>query len=107
MPTETLNRNSYSVRGTRNGGDKRGNAANRRARKVWFLSPVAGFGGNGETVPCVHCQCELAFADIEADRIIPGGSYRRENVQPSCRPCNIERSDDASWTAPSLASAAS
>lgn len=107
MPDQPLNRNSYSVRGTRNGGDKRGSSANRRARKVWFLSAVSGFGGNGETVPCVHCSKPLGFADIEADRIIPGGSYRRDNVQPACRPCNIERSDDASWAAPSLASAAS
>jgi hypothetical protein len=89
--------NSYASRGSRNGGDKRGSAAARRARKAWFLSPLSGFGGNGETVPCVHCQTELAFEDIEADRIVPGGSYRRENVQPSCRPCNIARSDDSTW----------
>lgn len=92
------NRNSYSTRGTRNGGDKRGSAAARRARKMWFLSPVSGFGGNGVTVPCVHCAARLTFDLIEADRINPGGSYRRDNVQPSCRPCNISRSDKAEWS---------
>jgi hypothetical protein len=79
----------------RHGGDKRGSAASRRARKLWMLSPVAGFGGDGEKVPCVFCAVMLDFTTVEADRIIPGGSYRRENVQPACRPCNLERSDDA------------
>lgn len=92
------NLNSYSVRGSRNGGDKRGSAADRRARKVWFLSPVSGFGGDGQTVPCVHCAASLTFDQIEADRIYPGGSYRRDNVQPACRPCNISRSDKVEWS---------
>lgn len=83
----------------RNGGDKRGSAASRRVRKTWMLSPVAGFGGNGETVKCaLGCETVLTFATVEADRIVPGGSYRRENVQPACRPCNLARSDDGELT---------
>jgi hypothetical protein len=46
----------------------------------------------------VHCAEDLTFDLIEADRIYPGGSYRRENVQPSCRPCNISRSDRTDWS---------
>ena len=32
-------------------GDKRGNAQQRRARRVKMLSPEGGWGGNGEKVP--------------------------------------------------------
>jgi hypothetical protein len=71
----------------RNGGDKRGKASDRRARKVWMLWKF----GDGTTAPCVHCSKGLDYGTIEADRIIPGGSYARTNVQPSCRPCNIRR----------------
>jgi len=85
----------------RAGGDKRGSAASRRARKNWLLGAVedrnlgwAPFGGNGTTVPCVFCHEPLTFATVEADRIVPGGCYRRENVQPACRACNLARSDD-------------
>lgn len=71
-----------------------------------MLSPGAGaflagvwvfFGGNGVTVPCIHCGCELTFESVEADRIVPGGSYRRANVQPACRACNLSRSDNVEW----------
>ena len=94
----------------RAGGDKRGSAATRRARKLWLLCVIedrtlgwAPFGGNGETVPCVFCRKSLTFATIEADRIIPGGSYRRENVLPACRPCNLARSDDGDLTVEEIA----
>lgn len=78
----------------RHGGDKRGSAAARRARKVWMLATW----GDGEKCPCVHCGCELDFATVEADRIVPGGSYRRDNVQPACRGCNLARSDNEGWS---------
>lgn len=67
----------------RNGGDKRGKATDRRKRKTWLL---AYYGP-----ACVHCGKGLDFQSVEADRIVPGGSYARTNVQPSCRPCNIRR----------------
>jgi hypothetical protein len=95
----------------RPGGDKRGSAATRRARKQWLLGAIedrnlgwAPFGGNGTSVPCVFCKVLLTFATLEADRIIPGGAYRRENVQPACRPCNLARSDDGDLSASEIAS---
>lgn len=71
----------------RNGGDKRGSSHDRARRKVWMLA----FYGNHETAPCTHCGKDLTYTELEADRIIPGGSYARTNVQPSCRSCNIRR----------------
>lgn len=63
-----------------------------------MLSAEAGFKGDGVKVPCVHCEMMLTFETVEADRIIPGGSYRRENVQPSCAPCNKLRSNKTEWS---------
>ena len=75
----------------RPGGEHRGNARDRRARKLWLLSPVAGFGGNGERVPCAFCGEALDYAAVEADRFpIPGragGGYERGNIRPACRAC--------------------
>lgn len=73
----------------RNGGDKRGKAADRRKRKVWMLYMF----GNGTTCPCVHCGTQLTLGTMQQDRIIPGGSYARNNVQPSCESCNLLRAD--------------
>lgn len=79
------------------GYDKRGSAANRRARRAWLLSPVSGFGGDGKTVPCFHCGEPLGALAFEVDRFPVcghmGGSYRRDNVVPSCRFCNTNRCD--------------
>lgn len=75
----------------RNGGDKRGKAADRRRRKSWMLA----YYGDGERAKCVHCAKGLDFQTIEADRIVPGGSYARTNIQPSCRPCNIRRGNSS------------
>ena len=79
----------------RAGGEKRGNATDRRRRKLWMLAHF----GNGEVCPCAHCGAELDYATVEADRIIPGGSYRRANVQPACRGCNLARSNNPEWRA--------
>jgi 5-methylcytosine-specific restriction endonuclease McrA len=92
------------VRGGRPGGDQRGNAAARRARKGYLLV----LWGNGETCPCSYgCGTVLDWSSIEADRIIPGslgGTYRRENVIPACRSCNVARLDKSIWAfAPKLA----
>lgn len=89
---------------SRAGGDLRGNSAQRRARKGYLLI----FWGNGETCPCIYgCGRMLSFATVEADRIIPGslgGSYRRENVIPACRSCNVARLDKSLWSfAPNVA----
>jgi hypothetical protein len=92
----------------RAGGDRRGSNADRRRRKEWLLSPEASaeingvltfFGGDGTSVPCwLGCGTVLTFATVEADRIVPGGSYRRGNIAPACRPCNLARSDDGELT---------
>jgi hypothetical protein len=75
------------------GGDKRGSAASRRARKRWLLETF----GDGETCPCIHCQTTLDYDTVTADRIVPGASYSRSNIQPSCFACNRARSNDESW----------
>jgi len=77
----------------RAGGDKRGSAESRRARKLWMLATW----GDGTTCPCVHCGRSLTFITVEADRKIPGGPYRRSNVQPACRSCNLARSNNVAW----------
>lgn len=77
----------------RAGGEKRGNSTDRKRRKLWMLSHF----GNGTSVECVHCSTELTYKTVEADRIVPGGSYRHENVQPACRRCNLSRSNRTSW----------
>jgi hypothetical protein len=62
------------------------------------------FGGNGESVPCWWgCGRSVDQATVEADRIIPGGSYRRDNIVPACRPCNLARSDDGDLTPEEIA----
>jgi hypothetical protein len=83
----------------RNGGDRRGSSADRKRRREWLVSAASGFGGNGTKVPCYwKCGRELTTATVEADRVVPGGSYRRDNIVPACRPCNLARSDDADLT---------
>jgi hypothetical protein len=82
-------------------GGERGNSAQRRARKGYLLT----LWGNGENCLCIYgCGTILTFATVEADRIIAGGSYRRENVIPACRVCNVARSDKTLWSfAPNVA----
>lgn len=77
----------------RAGGDRRGSAKDRRRRKQWMLETW----GDGRSCPCTHCGAPLSFETVEADRIEPGGSYRRTNVQPSCRGCNLERGQHADY----------
>ena len=70
--------------------DKRGSVTDRRVRKMWLL---AMFGGQ-----CVHCLCTLTYDTVQADRIVPGGSYRRSNIQASCWSCNTARGNNVEWT---------
>lgn len=83
------------------GDDRRGNSRDRKARKVWLISTF----GNGVTAPCAHCERQLQLEEIEADRINPGGSYRRDNIQVSCGPDNRSRSNRPGWTPPRLRTA--
>jgi len=75
-------------RGTSN-TNARGNAEQRRRRKVWLLETF----GDGETVPCAfECGRMLTLATITVDRFpIPGcdgGTYRRGNIRAACGTCN-------------------
>jgi hypothetical protein len=93
----------------RAGGDRRGSGGDRRKRRWWLVSPESGFNGNGESVPCFWQCGRRVYAEtwlgpvVEADRIAPGGSYRRDNIVPACRPCNLARSDDGDLTANEIA----
>lgn len=72
-------------------GDPRGNSMARRRRRIWLLSIEAGWGGDGETVPCWDCGVLLEFDDLFVDRIIrgeDGGRYTNDNVAPHCCPCS-------------------
>lgn len=69
---------------------KRGNSKDRAARKRWLLKTY----GTGEKVACAHCEKELTYSTLTSDRIIPGhegGTYRHENIIPSCIECNNNR----------------
>ncbi|URC18190.1 HNH endonuclease [Mycobacterium phage Zenteno07] len=75
------------------GNDKRGSSYDRRARREWLVSPAAGFGGDGEKVPCWEpdCKAMVTVVTMCVDRIIPGeqgGTYRRNNIRPHCAPCS-------------------
>lgn len=74
----------------RAGGEKRGNSYARAARKLWMLEEH-DHDLEFDECRCVHCKMILYYETVTADRIIAGGSYRRENIQPSCQPCNIGR----------------
>jgi len=71
----------------RKGHDPRGSSADRLRRKVKLLY----WHGDGETCPCTHCGKDLTIETLQQDRIVPGGSYRMSNVQPSCQSCNLLR----------------
>lgn len=79
--------------------DTRGNAYDRARRKRWLLSPEAGHGGTGISVPCRWCGRRLVASTVEADRWPicghAGGSYRRGNIVPACRDCNAGRCSGA------------
>lgn len=77
-------------------GNQRGSSYQRRARKAWLLSPEAGWGGDGQSVPCWECGvlCGPDDAELIADRIIPwcqGGTYIRSNVAPHCDRCSHQQ----------------
>ena len=77
--------------------DKRGNAEDRRRRKLWLLrahDPDLG----PDRCRCFRTGCKriLTFDTVTADRIIPGiygGTYRHENLRAACLHHNIAQSD--------------
>lgn len=74
----------------RAGGEKRGNNKDRARRKHWMLW-AHDKDLDFDKCRCAHCSKELNYKSVTADRIIAGGSYKRENIQPSCLPCNQKR----------------
>lgn len=75
----------------RAGGEKRGNNVDRARRKAWMLATF-----DPELGPAAaRCRLQLSSGcvgvlnvdTITSDRIDPGGTYRHDNVQPACRPC--------------------
>lgn len=42
-------------------------------------------------IPCHWCKVMLTRSKFDVDRLIVGGSYRFENVVPSCTKCNRYR----------------
>lgn len=77
----------------RPGGELRGNVRNRAARRKWLLATFDKDLGPDRA----RCWLDLSPACLEyvdarsltVDRIHPGGSYRRDNIQPACRPCQV------------------
>lgn len=97
------------TRGTSNGND-RGSTETRRRRRAWLIeayaSDVPGFArcfrcgrlvynpDEYENEGCVTVATRegvYAARPLSIDRIIPGckgGTYARNNLRPSCLPCN-------------------
>lgn len=93
--------------GTVNGGD-RGSSYARRTRKRWLVEtfradvdllvldgvPISGYpverGRGAPACRCYRCGTLLTADTVSPDRIKPGvegGTYRRDNLRPSCLPC--------------------
>lgn len=67
--------------------DKRGSSRDRRRSKLALLAEF----GDGVTCPCAWCGAVLTALTLQRDRLDPRGTYRRENIVPSCGPCNRAR----------------
>ena len=98
-------------RGTSN-KNSAGSSEDRRKRKLWLIEtfradvdlwkPIPAFPAyeipagtrSGEEVQkccrCYRCGFLLTILTVTVDRIVPGcqgGTYRRNNIRPSCQPC--------------------
>lgn len=79
----------------RPGGEKRGSHLDRKRRRAWLLRTFDVDLGPD------RCRCWLDLSDrcleyldaktLTVDRINPGGSYAHGNIQPACRPCQLEQ----------------
>lgn len=70
--------------------NSRGSSRDRRRRREFLINKF----GDGTTCTCTHCPTVLTIKTVNADRIIPGwkgGTYRRDNIQPSCQPCGSKQ----------------
>jgi len=71
-------------------GNQRGSAEDRRRRTAWLF---VTFGVDG-VVTCTFCAVPMLPEDCTTDRIVPGcqgGTYRRDNIRPACKPCQDEQ----------------
>lgn len=83
-----------SSRAGRCNSNERGSSYDRRARRAWLLSPAAGFGGDGDKVPCWECGAMVNNRTMIVDRIVPGeqgGRYTRANIRPHCQTCSCRQ----------------
>jgi len=49
---------------------------------------------------CFYCGRQIAPYEATVDHYIPralGGSNRKENLKPACRPCNQAKGDKLPW----------
>src|SRR5258708_170027 len=88
--------------------DARGNNEARARRSEKLLSdPQFHHTEVGKDVHCAHCGTMLTYErgsksnTLEQDKRNPSKGYKYENIQPSCRSCNINRSNDIGWVHPS------
>jgi hypothetical protein len=75
----------------RPGGEKRGNNRDRARRRDWIM------GEHDPELGPLFVRCALQIADncvpllthltLTIDRLDPGGTYARYNIQPACRWC--------------------
>lgn len=71
--------------------DRRGSNAARKVRRTWLLSTFDVDLGP-ERARChlklsAWCERIVDSVSLSVDRIEPGGTYRRGNIQPACKPC--------------------
>lgn len=75
----------------RRGGDRRGSAKSRRARKRWLLATFDPELGTDQArcrlVLSDRCLGILDYATVTADRLDTSAGYTRGNTQPACAPC--------------------
>lgn len=61
------------------------------ARKLWLLSPEAGYGGNGRFVSCYRAKVcgntVLTLRTLHVDRIDRDARPGKANSRPSCAAC--------------------
>lgn len=76
----------------RAGGERRGNSRDRARRRAWLLDAYADDDLAPGTVRCqlgvsTFCLGTVTAETLTVDRVDPGGTYARYNIQPACRPC--------------------
>lgn len=76
----------------RPGGERRGNNRDRARRRAWLLETFDPDLGPGRARCHLfglseRCKGVVDAGTLTVERIIPGGTYRRDNIVPACAPC--------------------